>query len=194
MRAEGESRILSKGFLSWNQKCFQNSESQKSVPYWNVRQDRIRRAEMMTERDLWAWSSFLWVWTWDLGGSAHFDGWQFEDAQLAAQFPLAHWCPDKKGTKPWTNRGTYFLFHENCMSAFSLPESLSQSVSRAQPLALGQLARFHLSLEFEICHVLTFSAKRLRSAHVQNPPSLNFAQLPSLHKVLPQFFMESSWT
>ena len=106
---------------------------------------------------------------------------------LAGQFPLAHWCPGKKGTKPWTNRGTYFLFHENCTSAFSLPESLSQSVSRAQPLALSQLARFHFSLEFEICHVLTFLAKRLRSAHVRNPPSLHFAQLPSLHKVLPQF-------
>lgn len=99
MRAEGESRILSKGFLSWNQKCFQNSESQKSVPYWNVRQDRIRRAEMMTERDLWAWSSFLWVWTWDLGGSAHFDGWQFEDAHTSHPVSLGSLVSRQKRNK-----------------------------------------------------------------------------------------------
>lgn len=68
-----------------------------------------------------------------------------------------------------------------------LSQNLSHSLSRAQPLALGQLARFHFSLEFEICRVLTFLAKRLRSAHVRNPLSLHFAKLPSLHKVLSQF-------
>lgn len=32
----------------------------------------------------------------------------------------------------------------------------AQAVSRAQPLALDQLARFRFSLEVEICHALTF--------------------------------------
>lgn len=32
----------------------------------------------------------------------------------------------------------------------------AQAVSRAQPLALGQFARFQCSLEFEICPVSTF--------------------------------------
>lgn len=99
MRVEAESRILSKGFLSWNRKCFQNSESQKSVPHWNVRQDRIRRAETMTERDLWAWSSFLWVWTWDLGGSAHFDGWQSEDAHTSRPVSLGSLVSRQKRNK-----------------------------------------------------------------------------------------------
>ena len=49
-----------------------------------------------------------------------------------------------------------------CLFTPRIPVTFSaQAVSRAQPLALGQLARFRFSLEVEICHVVTFESNGL---------------------------------
>ena len=131
-----------------------------------------------------------------MGGPAHFDGLESEDAHTGLPASLGFLVSRQKGNKAVGKRRYLFpVSLKLCECLFSPRISLTfwaQAVSRVQALALGQLARFHFSLEFEICPVLTFLVKRLSCAHVRNPPSLHFAQLPSLHKVLSQFSLRAA--
>lgn len=98
------------------------------------------------------------------GGSAQFGGLEHPGAHGASRMPSPGWVRTKREQSGRRAEAPISRLVKSVGVPLHSRISLTfwaQAVSRAQPLALGQLARFHFSLEFEMCHVLTFGSNGL---------------------------------